>query len=130
MGVIQDFFHLFFPRLCEACSSALYQGEELVCLRCIGKLPVTGYGNHPDNKVARLFWGRVQLEKAAAVYFFNKGARIQHLLHGLKYRNRPDIGVLLGRWMFADLHAAGWMDDIDLLVPVPLHPKKYKKTRL
>lgn len=127
MQLLDDFFHLFFPTLCEACSSALYQGEELVCLRCRRQLPGTGYLKHPDNGVARLFWGRVPLERAAAVYFFNKGARIQHLLHALKYRNRPDVGVLLGRWMFEEALAKGWLDDIDLLVPVPLHPKKQKK---
>lgn len=127
MAYLQDFFHLFFPGLCEACSSALYSGEELVCLRCRAQLPRTGYSAHADNLVARLFWGRVPLQRAASVYFFNKGARIQHLLHALKYKNRSDVGVLLGRWMFEEMNQNSWLEDIDLLVPVPLHPKKEKK---
>ncbi|MHB1277135.1 MAG: ComF family protein [Bacteroidia bacterium] len=127
MAYLHDFFHLFFPALCEACSSALYTGEELVCLRCRAQLPRTGFGRHPDNLVARLFWGRVSLERAASAYFFNKGARIQHLLHALKYKNRPDVGVLLGRWMFEEMNQAGFLEDVDMLVPVPLHPKKEKK---
>lgn len=127
MAILQDFFHLFFPTLCEACSSALYSGEELVCLRCRAALPKTGFVNHPENLVARLFWGRVPLQRAASVYFFNKGARVQHLLHALKYKNRSDVGVLLGRWMFEEMNHQAWLEDIDLLVPVPLHPDKEKK---
>lgn len=90
-------------------------------------MPSTGYGKHGDNKVARLFWGRVHLEKASSLYFFNKGARLQVLLHALKYRNRPDIGVLLGKWLYEELCETHWFDDIDLLVPIPLHKHKEMK---
>ncbi|MBI1221187.1 MAG: ComF family protein [Bacteroidetes bacterium] len=127
MALLQDFFHLFFPHLCEACSSALYEGEEGVCLRCRSKLPATDYAEVADNLVARLFWGRVKLEKAAAVYFYHKGNRIQVLLHALKYKGRKELGVLLGKWMYASMNRNHWLDDVDYLMPVPLHPKKLKK---
>jgi len=126
MALLQDFFHLFFPQLCEACSSALYEGEEMVCLRCRTKLPTTKHAEHPENMVERLFWGRVPIEKGAAVYFYNKGARIQVLLHALKYRNRSDLGVLMGKWMYEEVKLGGWLNDVDCLVPVPIHPKKKK----
>ncbi len=126
MALLQDFFHLFFPQLCEACSSALYEGEELVCLRCRAKLPSTKQAQHPENMVERLFWGRVPMQKAAAVYFYNKGARIQVLLHALKYRNRADLGILLGKWMYEEVKQGSFLMDIDCLVPVPIHPKKKK----
>lgn len=128
MTLLQDFFHLFFPQLCEACSSALYEGEEQVCLRCRAKLPQTDYALVPDNMVARLFWGRVPLERAAAVYFYHKGNRIQILMHALKYKGRKDLGVLLGKWMFAAMNRNQWLEDIDAIIPIPLHPKK-EKTR-
>lgn len=126
MTLLKDVFHLFFPNLCEACSAALYAGEEMVCLRCRSQLPKTDFALHTENIVARLFWGRVKLEKAAATYFFNKGTRIQHLLHALKYKNRPDVGVLLGRWMFEEMNRNAWLENVDVLVPVPLHPDKEK----
>lgn len=49
------------------------------------------------------------------------------LLHALKYRNRPDIGILLGTWMYEELAQDHWFEGIDFIVPVPLHHKKEKK---
>lgn len=119
-----DFFHLFYPDLCEACSSALFRNEKVICLRCRNKLPYTGYHRFQENRVERLFWGRVPLVRATSFLFFNKGNRVQQLMHALKYRKRPEIGILLGELFFLELKDSTWLDDIDGLVAVPLHPGK------
>jgi ComF family protein len=52
---------------------------------------------------------------------------IQNLLHELKYRNRPELGRLLGRVYGGELSAAGFGTSFDIIIPVPLHPKKKKR---
>jgi ComF family protein len=68
------------------------------------------------------------LEKAAAFSYYNKGSRIRRLIHYLKYKGIKEIGIELGSIYGQSLKASGFTDDIDLIMPVPLHPAK-KRTR-
>jgi ComF family protein len=74
--------------------------------------------------VAQLFWGRCLIEKAAAFSFYNKGSRIRNLIHNLKYKGIREIGYELGRIYALSLKSSGFTNDIDLIIPVPLHPSK------
>jgi len=46
-------------------------------------------------------------------------------LEKLKYQHRPDIGTKLGRNIGQELKAKGFFSDIDAIVPVPLHWKRW-----
>lgn len=66
------------------------------------------------------------VEKAAAFSYYNKGSRIKNLIHSLKYKGIRDIGYEMGRIYGLSLKASSFMDDIDLIIPVPLHPDKQR----
>lgn len=117
---------LVYPRLCNACGEHLQQKEPLICTTCFYKLPRTGYHNWPENPLSKVFWGRVELEKAIAFLYFTKGGKVQHILHGLKYKNLPELGELMGTLYANDLMKDGTLDSIDSIIPVPLHPEKLK----
>ena len=121
-----DFISLLFPRLCYACGNHLMRNERLICTECYVVIPRTNYHNLEDNPVAQLFWGRCRIEKAAAFSYYNKGSRIRTLIHNLKYRGIREIGYELGRIYGLSLKAAGYTKDIDLIMPVPLHPEKMR----
>jgi ComF family protein len=87
-------------------------------------IPRTNYHNEADNPVAQLFWGRCLIEKAAAFSYYNKGSRIRNLIHNLKYKGIREIGYELGRIYGLSLETSGFTSDIDLIIPVPLHPAK------
>ncbi len=126
-GYLSDFFSLFYPELCQACGNALYKGEEVICLFCRHHLPYTNYHLEADNKVAKAFWGRVQIEAAASCLYFKKGTRVQHLLHQLKYKGKKEVGITLGVMYGRQLKKADVFSNIDMIVPVPLHNKKEAK---
>ena len=119
-----DFISLLFPRLCYACGNHLMRNENLICTECYVVIPRTNYHKLEDNPVAQLFWGRCMIEKAAAFSYYNKGSRIRNLIHYLKYKGVREIGYELGRIYGLSLKASGFTDDIDLIIPVPLHPAK------
>jgi ComF family protein len=121
-----DFISLLFPRLCYACGNHLLRNENLICTECYIIIPRTDYHLKEDNPVAQLFWGRCMIEKAAAFSYYNKGSRIKKLIHNLKYKGIKDIGYELGRIYGLSLKTSGFTDDIDLIIPVPLHPMKKK----
>lgn len=100
----------------------LVPGEELLCLLCLAELPRTGYG--AVNPVLQRFTGRVWIEKATAWLHFQKGGRLQQIFHGFKYRDQPDLAFKMGQLAAQELKASDFFKDIDLLVPVPLHPRK------
>ena len=122
-----DLFSLFFPNLCLGCGQPLIRGEEVVCSICHFHLPKTYFHNDPENPLNRVFWGRVNIEAVAAYLYFYKGSSVQHLLHQLKYKSRPEIAVRIGKWYGLELRQADIFRDTQLIVPVPLHPRKYRK---
>jgi ComF family protein len=119
-----DFISLLFPRLCYACGNHLLRNEKLICTECYVIIPRTNYHTINKNPVEQLFWGRCIIEKAAAFSFYNKGSRIRNLIHNLKYNGVQEIGYEIGRIYGLSLRDSGFIDDIDLIVPVPLHPSK------
>ena len=117
---------LFYPRLCPACSEALYGNENILCLKCMSEFPRTGFYLDPENDMARLFWGRVMIRNAAAFFYYQKGSRYQNLIHEIKYFNQKQLGILLGRW-FGDELTNTPFRMAELIHPVPLHAVKLKK---
>lgn len=126
-GPLTDILSLLLPRACPACSKPLKDWEECLCLRCLVQLPVTHFDREPENPLAEMFWGRVKLFQAVAWFYFRKGSGYQDVLHKLKYNDRPDIGFSLGRQFGYELHESIGFVKPDILVPVPLNPKKLRK---
>jgi len=121
-----DFVNLFYPKLCQACGNYLFKNEISICTKCLYDLPTTNFHLEKNNPVSILFWGRVKIEYAASYFTFAKGSKFQKLIHKLKYHNQQNIGIELGKHLGIQLKKSDYFKDIDLVVPVPLHPKKKK----
>ncbi len=77
--------------------------------------------------MARSLWGRVACEGVAAYLYFRKGSRVQHLIHHLKYKGRYQIGDFLGRLYGQILINQSPFNTVQLIIPVPLHPKRQRE---
>jgi ComF family protein len=119
-----DFISLLFPRLCYACGTHLLRNEHLICTECYIVIPRTNYHTQNENPVEKLFWGRCLIQKAATFSFYNKGSRIRELIHNLKYKGIREVGFELGRIYGLSLKSSEFLNGIDLIIPVPLHPSK------
>ncbi len=119
--------HLLYPRLCEGCSKPLLGAEDILCLSCSLQLPETGYHQFSDNETALRFAGRIPYIHATSYAYFTNDGLLQHLLHGLKYGNKKEIGYFLGRKFGTCLQKADWVSSIDMIIPVPLHKAKEAK---
>ena len=125
--LLDDFLSLFYPRLCAGCHAPLVRGEEVICLGCLADLPKTGFEKIPDNPVAQLFWGRAEIKMATSFCSFDKGGIVQHFMHQLKYKGAKEVGEKLGNLFGSVLYKCVPYREIELLVPVPLHPKREHK---
>ncbi|MDR0693990.1 MAG: ComF family protein [Prevotellaceae bacterium] len=124
---LRYFFGLLYPNLCAVCGNALSGREYICCLSCLYHLPRTNYWKEPGNPIEQIFWGLVPVEHVCALFFFSKGSRYRKLLHKLKYKGMPEIGVELGRQLGLELKNAPLYQCIDTIIPVPLHPKRQRR---
>ncbi len=119
---------LLFPQLCGACCKALNEGEKFICLYCRYHLPKTDFHKYPENPLIKKLWGRIPLQAAASLYYFNRGEKVQRLIHNFKYSGQDELGFHLGKMYGTSLKNNLDFNQNVYTVPVPLHPEK-KKSR-
>ena len=126
-GWLRDIGDFFFPRCCLVCGRVLLHDEEFLCCHCLLDLPRTDYGRVTDNPMEQLFYGKLQVERCAAYFFFTEGGDYRRLIHDIKYKGEKECGAYLGALFARENVATGLFDSVDYLVPVPLHPRKWRK---
>ncbi len=90
-------------------------------------MPLTQYHLDPKNEAVKKFYGKITIEHASALLYFNKKGIVQELIHNLKYKGREEIGTVLGNWYVEDLKQLNLETPFDIIIPVPLHPKKFRE---
>lgn len=122
--MLSDFISLLFPKCCIVSGEPLAKGEEYLSLSTVHKLP--RYNVQTTNeKLTHKFSGLVKVEHVWAYYKYNKKSSVQKLLQQIKYKNRPEVGRLTGKWFGESI--ARLNPKIDIIVPIPLHPSKKRK---
>lgn len=115
---------MLFPNLCICCDGYISHQENQVCDLCMYTLPKYEENEFKDNSLARKFWGRVSLENVAAQYKLTGSSAVKSIIHQIKYRGNTDLGIAMGEVLGATLMKSTLFTDVNLLLPVPLHPKK------
>ena len=127
MGIFSDLINLIFPETCLCCNQRIFNGEKYVCLNCLNKIPRTNYYKIRGNKLEEFLAGRFLFESVASFAFFTQHGIIQPLIHELKYKSNPGVGIFLGEISALEMINSSFLENIDYLVPVPLHPEREKK---
>lgn len=127
MKIWNDLLNLFYPNLCLLCKEPLVEGEEQICLHCLCDLPRTGFFALEDNPVAQLFLGKSDFTAATAFLHYEKGGRVQKLIHSLKYYDNKELAYQLGRLAALEYKKSSLFTTTDLLLPVPLHPQRLRQ---
>jgi ComF family protein len=91
------------------------------------KLPRTNNFREKEHAAEKLMAGRIPFERIATFCVYAKGGLLPPLIHQLKYHQRQEIGLLLGRLFGEDLRGSDFLAPIELIVPVPLHPRKERE---
>ena len=117
---------LFFPHHCVACHTEILSRETELCWHCLGSLPSTHFANLSANPIEKIFWGRLPIQAATALYFYTQDSILQRAMHQLKYHGNRKLGMQLGRLLGEELIRSERFD-ADLLIPVPLHPLRQRQ---
>lgn len=121
---VDQLLNLLYPNLCIYCESRTHSSSELFCLDCQYQVHPTGMYYLKENEFTSHFKGRVNLAQGAALYYYVKGGRLQKAMELLKYKDKPEIGYRLGKFFGSILKSIPSYTFIDLIIPVPLHPRR------
>jgi len=100
--------------------------EKILCVTCLHDLPVTNLHSNDTKVISNVFYGTVVLEHATALFYYPKQGVVRQLIHQLKYKRQENISSYLGEWLGIELNESGYYNDVDVIVPVPLHKKRMK----
>jgi ComF family protein len=90
-------------------------------------MPLTCFEYFSSNPIEKIFWGRVEIQAAAAHLYFTTGSAVQLSLHLLKYKGRKEIGIYFGLCMGKTLIRSHRFDDCEIIIPLPLFAEREKK---
>ena len=124
--MLKSIINLFFPKVCNACNNLLNDHVDSICLDCRHDLPVTNFHFDNNDSVMKVLYGRAEIENGTALFRFEKKGKVQHLIHNLKYKDIEHIGFILGDWLGGELKTLEAYNNIDIVIPVPLHKNKLK----
>ena len=125
--MFKSIVNLFFPKVCSGCNSFLLTNENVICTVCRHDIPLTNHHLNPDNDASKKFYGRIPIQHASALFYFHKKGIVQQLIHNLKYKGHEEIGSIIGEWYAEDLSQMEFIQTVDEIIPVPLHPRKLKE---
>lgn len=116
-----------FPTFCPVCNKELTNTQDEICMNCLAHLPRTNevgtHGNITEDK----FQDIPNFVRGAAWLRFGKNNSVSNLIHKFKYKGHPQIGYNLAREAAKEYIPHDFFNTIDLIIPVPLHPKRLRE---
>jgi len=107
------------------CNKALLNQEEIICVSCLYHLPLTDFHMDPNNESVQQLKGKFVFEFACSMLYFKSGSIVEKLIYNLKYNNHPQVGYFLGVQYGKQLLKSSLLRQIDIVVPIPLHKKRF-----
>lgn len=124
---LSDFLSLVFPNLCVGCETVLPKNSKFICPKCHYNLPKTNTHLLEVPQFKNKFEGIVPVKDVLVYCYFNKKGLVQKLLQAMKYGDQPGIGEMVGMWYGHELEIGGFMNQFEIIVPVPLHKKRLQQ---
>jgi len=116
------FLDVLFPNRCLECDEIISKNE-IVCVKCLDKIHFTHW-DFGENLLKQKAQFLFPVENAFSLMFFDKKGLSREILHQLKYRNQERVGGILADWVAERMEIT---EKPDLLINIPLHPKKLKE---
>jgi ComF family protein len=126
-GALRGLAALLLPAHCIVCGHRLSEQEHCVCTACSVALPYTRFRARRDNPVERILIGRFPLGRADSYIFYRQHSDAHRIISAIKYYGRSDAAVEMGRRMAAELEGTAFFRDIDLIIPIPLSPRRERR---
>ena len=125
--LLNDLINFIYPPQCHLCDCKLTSSDRFVCRKCLSELPRTGFHRDKNNPMVERFAGQFPFVNATSLFYYVPGSKLSQIVQDMKYRNYPGIGKMFGKLMYKELYSTGFFNEIDYVVPVPMHWLKKAK---
>lgn len=124
---INNFLDTLFPNICICCEEVLNSQENQICINCISELPYVLESGIVLRRLEARMSLKFKFQKIFVLCNYNSDAMIRQIIHHIKYKDNKELayqmGLLTGYKFKKKLNEA----NIDLIIPIPLHPKRQRK---
>lgn len=124
---VQELLKLIFPSLCCHCGEPLVGDEKYLCTQCLVHIPWAKHASYSNNDAELRLSGRIPFQAAAALLLFRKGNVAQTIIHQIKYHGNTGMANQYGTMLGMELKQSNRFNDIDYIVPVPLHSRRKRQ---
>lgn len=125
--ILKLVYRAFFPHYCPICDAAKTCTYPKICFDCLSTLPLSYSWHKYDNKLYKKIEGKCVVQYCAYLLQFRNDNITKKIIHEIKYNNNKELGYEFGSYFAIKLKETIKFDDIDCIIPVPLHPRKEKK---
>lgn len=121
---LQELADILFPRHCFHCGQLLVGDERFLCTHCWLHLPYTYNAPVADNETEQHFQSHREVAAAMSLLQFFPDSASRDILHQIKYHGACKLALSMGKMMGEQLVGSGRFASVEMLVPVPLHPRR------
>jgi len=136
----RTFKHIVYPRVCLACKQRLPESltDDILCVECRKKIKknippfCSSCGRHlvivhsGEKICAECFKKNLHFDRAFSPCRYD--GPVKELIHEFKYKNKEYLGGPLSQLMIDFIkHYAVPIENIDYIIPMPLHPVKLRE---
>ncbi len=114
-----------YPRFCLICETRMSGDNLFLCDACWADLPRNRDNAMVDLRIIREGKASPFLQGFMACYVYEE--RMKKIIHGLKYEGKTRIVAELMRHAWPFIARDHILPAVDILLPVPLHPKRKKE---
>lgn len=125
--MLRELRSLLFPPRCMVCGVSTTPTMQGICPKCRFDIPLTYWWLKDDNPTKSRFDGLIPIVHGSSFFTYKGRSQWAQLIGRFKYGGKWRFAHTLGLWYGSELKASGLYDDIDVIVPVPLHAVKLLK---
>lgn len=130
---------MILPRVCVVCGRRLLLQEKHICLGCAADMPFTRFETMSHNPMADRLNEVIQRHLAAdgvssrvpqsyeryayasALFLYKEDSGYKRIPYQIKYHGNLAVGRLFGSLLGQRIAGSPLFEDVDMVIPVPLH---------
>jgi competence protein ComFC len=116
--ILRSLIDFIYPPTCPACGG-FFLDDGLLCSPCTESLTEKAFSFSTPHRVLP------NIDSITILFPYDTQCR--NIIHGLKYKGMPSIGIFLGKLLGNKVLQNMAPDGTPIIIPVPIHPSKFKE---
>ena len=125
MSLLQDILSVFLPCRCWACGEILVAGEDKLCIDCNTRLMENKINDYERTQLRTKLPMNALVVDMLSVFHYTNTSISGKFIRRFKYGKEVYLGKWLGDMLCQELKETEWINKIDYVIPMPLHPLRH-----